>query len=109
MFGKNPHLNALRVRKQLLLAESELNRVHLTTDLTTLKLGIRSFTVRSQSMISVVSSTIALVTGLAAFNRDKPAEGASKPSWVRRILKTAGLISTIWLALRARNRGKEGV
>jgi len=33
MFGKNPHMTPLELRKQLLIAESELNRVQLAEDI----------------------------------------------------------------------------
>ena len=37
MFGKSPRLNPLESRKQLLIAESELNRVRMVADMTAVK------------------------------------------------------------------------
>jgi hypothetical protein len=42
------------------------------------------------------------MTGLAAFWNGKSASADAKPSWLQTILKGAGLVSTLWLAFRAR-------
>lgn len=97
-------MNPVELRKQLLVAESELNRAQLVRDLTSLREGMGRFADRAKSFGSIASSALVLVTGLAAFRRGKPADGAAKPSWLQTILKGTGLISTLWLALRARGR-----
>jgi hypothetical protein len=50
-----------------------------------------------------------LVAGLAAFRRGKPVDAGAKPSWLRTILKGAGLISTFWLAFRSQRRDRDGI
>ena len=101
MFGENPRMNTLATRKQLLLAESELNRSQLVREMADLRAGIRTLTGRAQSLTSIVSSVAALVSALAAFRHSKPAHADAKPSWPQTILKGAGLISTLWLAFRS--------
>ena len=109
MFGKKPRLNPLESRKQLLIAESELNRAQMAGDMAALTAGVRTFTDRAKSFGSIASSAAVLVAGLAAFRRGKPAGANAKPSWLRTILKGAGLISTFWLAFRSQRRDQDGV
>jgi len=102
MFGKSPRLNRLESRKQLLLAESELNRAQLFVDMATLSAEVCALTDRAKSLGSLASSAAMLVAGLAAFRRGKAADAGAKPSWFKRILKGAGVVSSLWLALRSR-------
>jgi hypothetical protein len=102
MFGKTPRLNPLELRKQLLIAESELNRAQLVGDVAALTAGVRTLSSRARSLGSIASSIAVLVAGLAAFQRGRSVEAEAKPSWLKKILKGAGLISTFWLAFRSR-------
>jgi hypothetical protein len=100
-------MNSLELRKQLLLAESELNRAQLAGDMVALKSGVRTLANRAKSFESIASSAAILVAGLAAFRRGKPANIGAKPSWPQIILKSASLVSTLWLAFRSPNRGRD--
>lgn len=102
MFRRNPRMNPLESRKQLLIAESELNRTQLVGDMAALTADVRTLTERAKSFRSIASTAAVLVAGLAAFRRGKPVDANAKPSWRQSILKGAGLISTLWLALRSR-------
>jgi hypothetical protein len=106
MFGKNPHLNPIESRKQLLLMESELNRAQMMEDAATLREEIHRLATRAKSLDSIASSAAVLVSGLSAFQRGKPVD--AKPSWLRNILKGAGLVSNLWLAFRPKNRDQNG-
>jgi hypothetical protein len=99
MFGKNPHLSPLELRKQLLLTESELNRAQLAEDISALKAGIHSLVHRATSFNTIASSAAMLMTALAAFRRNRPAP--AKSSWWRTLLKGAGLVSTLWMTFRS--------
>lgn len=95
-------MNALETRKRLLVAESDLHRTRLVEDLVAIKIGARSVAGRARSIGAFVSSAAVLVAGLVAVRRrkaEKPA--AAAPSWLRTIIEGAGLVSTLWLALRA--------
>lgn len=105
MFGRSPRLNPLMLRKQLLLAESDLNRAQLVGDMAELKTDLRTLTERGKSFSSLATSAAALVAGLAAFQSGKASDTGAKPSWIRSALKGAGLISTVWLAFRSQKRG----
>ncbi len=100
-------MNPLESRKQLLIAESELNRAQLGEDLAALAAGVRALTDRAKSFGSIVSSTALLVAALAAFRRGKLVDADAKPSWLRTILKGAGMVSTFWLAFRAKGHDQE--
>jgi non-ribosomal peptide synthetase component F len=104
MFEKNPRMNSLESRKQLLIAESELNRAQLAGDMAALMADVRMLTDRAKSFSSIASSAAVLVAGLAAFRRGKPVDADAKPSRLQTILKGAGLISTLWLAFRPRSK-----
>jgi hypothetical protein len=93
-------MNPLESRKQLLLAESELNRAHLAADIVLLRSGIRSLTGRVKSFGLAASFAMVLMTGLRGFKRAKPAEDMAKSSWLQTILKGAGVITTLYTAFR---------
>lgn len=107
MFEKNPHLNQLQSRKQLLIAESELNRAQMIGDITVLTEDVRALTDRAKAYGTIASSAALLAAGLAAFKPSKPAECAGKPSWLQTIFKGAGLVSTVWMAFRSKRRAQE--
>jgi hypothetical protein len=110
MSEKNSHVNPLESRKRLLLAESELNRAQLVEDLGALKSDVNALVDHVKSFKSIASSAAVLVSGLAAFQREKPANGDGKSHWPRRLIKGAGLIFKLWRAFRPKRRDpKEAV
>lgn len=104
MFGDKPRMTPLESRKQLLIAESELNRAQLSGDLAALTTGVHTFADRAKSLGSIASSVAGLVAGLAALKRGKPVGAGVKSSWFQSVLKGAELAGTLWLAYRARSR-----
>lgn len=101
-------MKSLESRKQLLLAESELNRSRLREDFAALSADVRALTDRAKSFESIASLAAVLLSSLAAFRSTKPADADAKPSWTRTILKGAGLISNLWLAFRRNGRPHTG-
>lgn len=97
-------MNALQSRKQLLIAESELNRAQLVEDLAALTTDVRRLTDRARSFGAIASSAAVLVTGLVALQRVRNGSAGAKSGWRQTITKGAGLVSTLWLAFRARPR-----
>ena len=101
-------MNRLESRKQLLLAESELNRAQLVGDMAALGADVRTLTDRARYFESIASSAAVLVTGLAAWRRGKRVvEADVQPSWLQTILKGAGLVSNLWLAFRSPSRDQK--
>jgi len=95
-------LNPLALRKELLIAESELNRVQLIGDMASMATAVNTLAARALSFGSIFASAMALLSGLS-----KPAENPAKSSWLQTILKGVGLISTLWVALRPKDRGEK--
>jgi hypothetical protein len=108
MSEKNSHLNTLDSRKQLLLAESELNRAQMIKDMAAMTADLRALTDRARSFEAIASSAAVLVSGLAGFQRGKSTDADAKPSWLKTILKGAGLVSNLWLAFRPKGRDRAG-
>jgi MprA protease rhombosortase-interaction domain-containing protein len=101
MFGNKPPVNSLESRKQLLVAESDFNRAQLAEEWVELANHVHSLTDRAKKLGSIASAAALLVTGLAAFHRRKSASAGAKRSWLQTILKSAGWVSTMWLAFRS--------
>ena len=104
MPGRNTRVNPLELRKQLLIAESELNRAQLSEEWQKMTEGVHSFAGRVKSVGSVASAAALLVAGMSAFRRRRAGPAGAKPSWSQRILNGARLASSIWFAFRARRR-----
>jgi hypothetical protein len=101
MFGKSPRVNPLESRRQLLVAESELNRVQLLKEWQTMAEGVSGLADRARSIGSFASAAALGLAGLAAFRRSKPVSAVKKPSWVETVLRGVRLAASIWLAFRA--------
>lgn len=103
MPGKTISMTPLHSRKQLLIAESELNRVQATVDMTALAADIHSIADRARAFGSMASSAAVLVAGLTAFRRGKSTDADEKPGFFQKALRGIGIISTFWLAFRSRS------
>jgi hypothetical protein len=103
-------MNPLSSRKQLLIAESELNRAQLLQEWQTLAAEGCALANQAKTLRSIVSASASLVTGLMSFRHKKePAPAGEKPSWLQTVLKGAGLVSSFWQAFRPHGDGqKEG-
>jgi hypothetical protein len=98
-------MNSLASRKKLLIAESELNRVHLVQELETIKDKFHSLANQARTISSLASAAATLIAGLASFRHKKEsAPAAEKPLWLQTIVKGAGLISTVWQTFRSQSR-----
>jgi len=107
MFGNNHRVNRLDLRKQLLIAESELNRAQLAQEWDAMTVGVRTFAGRVKSFGSIASAAALVVAGLTALRRGRCVDAGVKPSWLQSILKGAGMVSTLWLAFRAKSHDQE--
>ena len=100
-------MNPLAARKQLLIAESELNRAQLIEEIAALTANVKRLSERTKSFGLIASSAAALVTGLAAFRGGKTLDVGAKPTWLQSILKGAGVVSTFWLAFRSHGHDRQ--
>lgn len=101
-------MKPLESRKHLLIAESELNRAQLIEDVTALREDVHALARRGKSIASIIAAAAALMTGLAAVRRRKPAADANtKPSWLQSALKGASLVSSLWHSFRSNGQGRK--
>jgi hypothetical protein len=107
MFGKDPHVSPLELRKELLIAESELNRAQLAGDLAALTAGVRNLTARATSVSALASAVALLVAGVLAFRRGRASSNGAKFSWLETALRGAQVAGSIWLACRGRGRDQK--
>jgi len=98
-------MNPLAFRKQLLLAESELNRALLHREWQTMADQVHGFAKGAKTFTSIASSATTLVAALGSCRCHPAATEAEKPSWLRSLLKNAGLVETFWSAFRPPGRG----
>ena len=104
MFGKNPRVNALASRKQLLITESELNRAQLVQEWQTMADEALSLTRQAKSIGTIASAVTTLIGGIASFRRKNETAASRKPSWWQTILKGAGVVSTFWSEFREQSK-----
>ena len=94
-------MKPLQARKQLLVAESELNRIQLIAECEKLGTGFRSVTGNARKFSEIASSAAVLVAALAALWQRKHAAPKARPSWLRAIFESARLVSSIWHVFRS--------
>ncbi len=97
-------MKPLESRKQLLIAESELNRAQLVQEWHTMADEARALAYQARTIGRFASAAATLVAGLASCRRKDPTSAAAKPSWGQTIVKVAGLFSTFWSEFRARRK-----
>ena len=108
MPGKTSHLNLLESRKQLLIAESELNRAGLSEEWQAMAHGVRDFAHRAKNIVAWASSAALVVAGVTALRRRPSAPSPTKSSWLQKILNGARLASMLWFSFRARGEKPRG-
>jgi hypothetical protein len=94
-------MNPLASRKQILIAESELNRAHLVQDWQTLADEAHALADEARTIRSMASAAASLVAGLAALRRNKSVP-AEKSAWWQTLLKGGQTISSLWSEFRQR-------
>jgi negative regulator of sigma E activity len=100
-------MNPLASRKKLLIAESELNRAQLAQELQAITDKVHSFANQVGTVSSLAAAAATLIAGVASLRHKKePDPAAEKPSWLKTIVKGAGLASSVWSAFRSSRRGK---
>jgi hypothetical protein len=102
MSGETSDLSPLELRKQQLIAESELNRAGFSEEWQTLAHGVCSQAHRVRTIGAWASSAALLVAGVAALRRGPRVVEAATSVWFPTVLKGARLASAIWLAFRPR-------
>jgi len=94
-------MKPLESRKQLLLAESELNRAQLAKELQAMTGEINAL-VRKAKTLGGFASVATLMASLVFLRRKKSAPDAEKSSWLQTILKGTGVVTSLWQMFRSR-------
>jgi hypothetical protein len=97
-------MNPLEARKQLLIAESEINRARLKDEIGELAENVHRFREQAGAIGSIATSSVKLLVGLAELRNGHREEPTAEHSWVRSILKGVGLVTTVWRTFRPRKR-----
>jgi hypothetical protein len=102
MSGEKSNLTSLESRKQLLLLESELNRVQLLEDWHGLKGEVNRLKNRVIGIGSLASSAATLFSLFSIFRRilEDRENQPDKSSWISKLLKGIKTGATLWSALR---------
>ena len=96
-------MNSLQSRKQLLIAESEINRAQLVQDWKSMAKEAHLLADEMHTVRSVASAAASLIAGLASFRRKKSASPppAAKSSWWQTVFTGVRAASTLWLGITA--------
>jgi hypothetical protein len=97
-------MKPLESRKQLLLAESELNRAQLLQEWHLMRAEVHALTDQAKTVRAMATAAATLVAGLSSCRRQATAPTVEKPSWLQTILKGAGVVSSFWAEFRAPRR-----
>src|SRR5688572_12868806 len=104
MLGRKPQLNELDLRKQLLIAESELQRSLIREDFRAMEAALRTVAATGKSALSVISATAAAAAGVTAFAGSFRRSNGS--SWISKLFSAGKLAASIWFATRKRSDSK---
>ena len=108
MSEKRTRLGPLQSRKQLLVAESELNRAQLSEEWHATAHGIRGLTHQAKTIAAWAPAVALAVGAVAAWRRRRATGITSKTPWFTRIVDGACMASTMWRAFCARgNKEKQ--
>ena len=100
MFRKNIGLNPLEAHKQLLIAESELNRVQIIQAWQIMANDVQLLVNKARKLSSMASVMAPLAFCVLSWQRKKSAPSTRKSSWWQSLLKGAGLVGTLWTKCR---------
>ena len=104
MSGMKSGLTPLLVRKQLLLAESEVNRVQLQHEWQCLEKETRALACHAQSVCSAVTSVAAMgIAGCNAFREFRAARCQGKTSWLATLINGVRLGTALWTSFRSQS------
>lgn len=102
MSGTKSQLMPLQVRKQLLLAESEVNRVSLMHEWQSLRSETQALAHQAQSVCATISSVASMgIAGFSAFRDLQARRRNGKASWLSTLFNGVRLGTSLWASLRS--------
>jgi hypothetical protein len=102
MCGQHHQLTRLRVRKLLLIAESELNRAQLVDEIGDLSLAIPTSSKQPRSIVSFLSASVVLVAEMALRLRTRPDRRTDMPTWLHALFMGFQVLRPFWTAWTSR-------
>ncbi len=98
-------MNSLQSRKQLLIAESEINRVQLGREWQALANRAGAVANQAKSFNGMATSILSVLAAVGTFTNSAPAPAGAKSSWLQKVSSGVKLASTVWLMFRSRGSG----
>ena len=93
-------MTPLASRKQLLIAESELNRAQLGQEWRAMSGSAHALAYRAGTIRSLATMALTLASSLVSVRQKNDAPAAEKTSWLQTILKGAQLAGSFWSEFR---------
>jgi hypothetical protein len=104
MARATPQLKSLKVNKQLLLAESELNRAQLLQELSCFRGEIQRLENQLEMVVSLIASAAKISRTVSAIGHAFTHRGRGKSessSWISSLLSGARKGAILWAALQS--------
>jgi hypothetical protein len=99
-------MKGLGSHKQLLIAESELNRAHLIHELQTMAGNVHALVGQAKTISSIASIAAASIAGMSPFRQKTSVPDAEKSSWWQTILKGAEIAGSLSSRFRSQDRAQ---
>ncbi len=94
-------MNSKDSLKQILLAESDLNRLHLMDDIHAFRERCVHSKDRIHSAATLASSALMLLSGWDAYQQSKSTPQPKTPSWHSRLSRGIRLVTAVWQVIRS--------
>ncbi len=94
-------MKPLESRKQMLIAESDLNRAQLAKEWQAMSGEVHALA-RKAKTIGGFASIATLVASLVLLRRKKSEPSGAKSSWWQAALKGTGVVASLWQMFRSR-------
>jgi hypothetical protein len=104
MSAKHTPLTPLQRRKAVLVLEAEQQREHFCRDAGLIKARFEALTTQAKSVSSMASVGGLVWRGISAMRRPRSPRQNGTPSLLSKVVRGAGLVSSLWFALRSRRR-----
>ncbi len=108
MAGKKPNLSNRAAYKQLLIAESELNRTLLLAESGAVAAGVQRLAERAKNLGTLASLAAFLTAGHYALRSSRTSPPANKRSWLSTTVNGLRKGAALWFAIRPKPGQRPG-
>ena len=106
MFRKSEVVNGLKMRKDLLIAESELNRTRLIADLDTVMEWQRTLCSTAKTF-GPVASLASVVINSFTKKSDSQSSSEQTTNWMKPLREGAGRVAGLWSRFKSREDSQD--